>query len=96
MFTVHLTITRRDMVADLVPVDIPINLAIAVAWKISSQTSNAIPVYNCVSSSSNPVTWGTLETIGVASIRKYPFENALWYPGATWKESAWAQKISEV
>ena len=87
---------RRDKIADLVPVDIPINLAIATAWKIASQPSNAIPVYNCTSGSINPIRWGQLETMGMASIRKYPMENVLWYPGGSYKESAGVNKFCQV
>jgi len=86
----------REKIADLVPVDIPINLAIAVAWKTASQSSNAIPVYNCTSGTINPIRWGQLETIGMAAIRKYPMEDVLWYPGGSYKESALVNKICQV
>ena len=45
---------RREKIADLVPVDIPMNLAVAAAWKIASLPYNSIPVYNCTSGSINP------------------------------------------
>jgi len=87
---------KRDKIADLVPVDIPINLAIAAAWKIASQPSNAIPVYNCTSGTINPIRWGQLETMGMTAIRKYPMENVLWYPGGSYKESALLNYICQV
>ena len=87
---------RREKIADLVPVDIPINLAIAAAWKIASQPYNSIPVYNCTSGSINPIRWGQLETMGMAAIRKYPMENVLWYPGGSYKESALLNTICQV
>ena len=87
---------RREKIADLVPVDIPINLAIAAAWKIASQPYNSIPVYNCTSGSINPIRWGQLETMGMAAIRKFPMENVLWYPGGSYKESALHNTICQV
>jgi len=88
---------KSHMIADLVPVDVAINLFIAVAWKIASQPSNAIPVYNCGSSSDNPISWDRLEILTVEKMRKYPLENVLWYPAnRTQKGSAWVQKFCEV
>ena len=76
--------------------DIPINLAIAVAWKLASQPSNALPVYNCTSGTINPVRWGDLETLGRDSIHKYPMENVMWYPGGSYKETEWVNRICQV
>ena len=87
---------RREKIADLVPVDVPINLAIVAAWKIASEPSNAIPVYNCTSGSINPITWGQLETMGWVALRKYPMENVLWYPGGSYKESAALNTVCQV
>ena len=33
------------MIAEFVPVDVPINLAIAVAWKTATQPTNEIPLF---------------------------------------------------
>jgi len=87
---------KREKIADLVPVDVPINLAIVAAWKIASEPSNAIPVYNCTSGSINPITWGQLETMGWVALRKYPMENVLWYPGGSYKESAALNTVCQV
>ena len=89
-------IVRRDKIADFVPVDIPINLAIAAAWRQATQPGPAIPVYNCTSGTVNPIRWGQLETIGMESVRKYPMENVLWYPGGSYKEYAWVNEICKV
>jgi len=87
---------KRGKVADWVPVDVPINLSIVAAWKISTVPQNAIPVYNCTSGATNPITWGQLETLGLDAIRKYPMENMLWYPGGSYKESAVYNKICQI
>ena len=87
---------RRKKVADLVPVDTPINLAIAAAWKIAVHPVKGIPVYNCTSGSSNPITWGQMETLGMAALREYPMENVVWYPGGSYKENPLVHKIYQV
>ena len=84
------------MTTDWVPVDVPINLSIAAAWKIGTQPSTTIPVYNCTSGTINPLTWGQVVTYLVASLRKYPMENALWYPGLSHWEYAWVNWICQV
>merc|ERR1719420_2735743 len=87
---------RREKTIDLIPVDIPINLAIATAWKITYQPSNSIPVYNCTSGATNPIKWGQVETLAMAAMRKYPMENVLWYPGGSYKQSDFVNRICQV
>ena len=87
---------RREKLIDLVPVDIPINLAIATAWRIASCPSNAIPVYNCTSGATNPIQWGQVESLGMAAMRRYPMERVLWYPGGSFKQSKFVNKICQV
>ena len=74
----------------------PINLAIAAAWKLASEPSNAIPVYNATSSSINPITWSQCLSKGLTSVRKFPMENAVWYPGVSFKEYEWVNKMYQV
>lgn len=79
---------RRDCLADMVPVDIPINLMCTVAWKIaSSPTPSSIPVYNCTSGSLNPMNWGEMEAWGFDSLVRHPMNNAVWYPGGSFKDT---------
>jgi len=87
---------KREMIADFVPVDVPINLAIAAAWKTATQPTNEIPVYNSGSSTTNPISWGDLVDNGLVSMKKYPVENALWYPGLTCFYYAWFAFITQV
>ncbi|XP_047097438.1 putative fatty acyl-CoA reductase CG5065 isoform X1 [Schistocerca piceifrons] len=78
---------HRDMVADLVPVDVAINLLIAVAWYTATQRPNSILVYNCTSGSTNPIRWRDVEEIGHENLLKNPFSDVLWYPGGSFKSS---------
>jgi fatty acyl-CoA reductase len=70
-----------NLIADLIPVDIVINLMVAAAWNTSVQYKQGdvkkIPVYNCNSGSQVPVTWGHLTKMGTDICSEKPFENVL-------------------
>ncbi|KAI9556219.1 hypothetical protein GHT06_018793 [Daphnia sinensis] len=57
----------EKLVADLVPVDIAINLMIAAAWHrgTSDKSSETIVVYNCSSGALNPITWDEFRRWGL-------------------------------
>ncbi|XP_066999397.2 putative fatty acyl-CoA reductase CG5065 isoform X2 [Anabrus simplex] len=77
----------RGMKADLVPVDVAINLLISVAWHTATNRPNNIVVYNCTSGATNPVRWGDIEEFGSQYILEHPFNDVLWYPGGSFKSS---------
>lgn len=79
-------LVHRDKVADLIPVDVPINVMIVSAWKVAQDQT--LRIYNVTSGASNPITWGDIERFGLTSIRKYPFDTILWYPGGSFKSNA--------
>jgi len=72
---------RRDMVADMVPVDIPINLMCAVAWRTATQKEEKMRIYNCTSGTLNPLRWGDFEDWGRECMNMYPSKEIVWYPG---------------
>jgi fatty acyl-CoA reductase len=78
---------KREKLADLIPVDIAINIMCVAAWKLGTgkKIPKAIPIYNCTSGSVNPITWGQIEEWALNSIRKYPVDTAMWYPGGSFK-----------
>ena len=76
--------------------DLAINLILAVGWKTATQPSDKIPVYNCTSGGANPVTWGYFENVGMDMTLKFPMENILWYPGASYKENKILNSVCEV
>lgn len=80
---------KRECVADLIPVDMVINVMCAVANKHSTRGIEQlnIPVYNCTSGSLNPITWADIETWGLNYLRVFPYENMLWYPGGQFMNS---------
>lgn len=88
-------LVNREKRADLIPVDIIVNVMIVAAWKIA-QTQDSLsipPIFNVTSGDTNPITWGDLETWILPMIKEYPFENLLWYPGGTFKSSATYDRV---
>ncbi|KAK3909444.1 Putative fatty acyl-CoA reductase [Frankliniella fusca] len=90
---------RRDMVADLIPVDKCINLLITAAWqaakagrKVNGKTSEEqVAVYNCVSGVQNPLLWGRMVDASLSALRRHPFSAALWYPDI----SCWRSRVAQ-
>uniref|UniRef100_A0A1B6EM21 Fatty acyl-CoA reductase n=2 Tax=Cuerna arida TaxID=1464854 RepID=A0A1B6EM21_9HEMI len=78
---------HRNKVADLIPVDMAINLMITVAWHLATIRPNRLLIYNCTSGSSNPIYWRDLEKWGQQFLVTHPFSNVLWYPGGSFKSS---------
>ena len=87
---------RRTCVADMIPVDVCINLMVLLGWEVSTQFADSIEVYNCTSSAHNPITWGEFENFGRRIIDKYPYESVLWYPGGSYKENWYYNRFCEV
>lgn len=76
-------ITDCNLVGDMIPVDIAINLMIAAGWKSAiggMQQDNEAKVYNCVTGSHNPVTWRMFNQYGMAGWKEYPTKDMAWYP----------------
>jgi len=78
---------KRSNVADLIPVDVCINLTCVLGWKIATQPSTSIPVYNCTSGGINPITCHQLEIWGLPTVIRNPFERVFWYPGGSFTEN---------
>lgn len=76
---------ESSKISDLIPVDVVINLMITVAWHTSIHRHNELKVYNCASSSINPVTWKSWEMYVLPALRKYPSGQIFRYPGGTFK-----------
>ena len=77
-------INNPNMVADIIPVDTVINLMCAVAHKTAEQYDRRagkrpteVPVYNCNSSTDNPLTWGELWKTFVEACYIWPSETTI-------------------
>ncbi|XP_066999376.2 putative fatty acyl-CoA reductase CG5065 [Anabrus simplex] len=75
--TIH---CNGDKVADLIPVDMVVNLTICAAWRTARERSQSITVYNCASGLQNPITWKKFLGLCSDYVHKYPLIDALWYP----------------
>lgn len=73
--------------ADIIPVDMVINLMITVAWHTATHRSSTIRIYNCTSGSLNSIKWGDIERMVFPLLLRYPSIQVFRYPGGNFKES---------
>ncbi|XP_047097189.1 putative fatty acyl-CoA reductase CG5065 [Schistocerca piceifrons] len=73
----------NDKVADLVPVDVVINLMICAAWRTASVRPDGIAVYNCCTGQKRPITWKRFVDLCFLYMRSHPVNDVLWYPDGT-------------
>lgn len=71
---------HENKVADLIPVDLVINLMICVAWKTATHRADTIPIYNCCTGQQNPITWKQFVDLSFKYTRLHPMNDVLWYP----------------
>uniref|UniRef100_A0A336MZZ9 Fatty acyl-CoA reductase n=1 Tax=Culicoides sonorensis TaxID=179676 RepID=A0A336MZZ9_CULSO len=71
---------KENVIADLVPVDIVINLMITAAWKTAMSKQCGLNIYNCCTGEQKPITWGRFVNLSIENMRKHPLEGVLWYP----------------
>ncbi|XP_053994524.1 putative fatty acyl-CoA reductase CG5065 [Hylaeus volcanicus] len=77
----------EDKVADLVPVDIVINLMICTAWRTATNRTQTIPVYNCCTGQQNPITWKQFVEMVFKYTRMHPPNGVFWYPDGLCRHS---------
>ena len=83
--------------ADIVPVDLCINMVVCLGLKASGQGKGSEPlVYNFTSGGTNPITWSQVIEKVTASIMRTPYEGMLWYPGGSPKENIYHHRFYEV
>ncbi|CAB4057224.1 FAR [Lepeophtheirus salmonis] len=83
-----------DCIADVVPVDICINLLTVIPYYLSKlnninnnsaisggETTNSypLPVFNCTTGTLNPINWKTIESLCHKYAKKYPYQKRFWY-----------------
>jgi len=87
---------NSDLVGDIIPVEYPINLMIAVAWHTALQKSKkSVTVYNCSTGHLNPLTWGRFRDVGFKVWMKYPTKEMMWYPSASFTMSTTIYKMEQ-
>ena len=71
---------RFNCTADIIPVDVPVNLMIASGWYTGSKRTKDIVVYNSTTGQINKYTWGRLERDCHEGLTKNPLENIFLVP----------------
>ncbi|XP_078250268.1 fatty acyl-CoA reductase 1-like [Pogona vitticeps] len=75
---------NTEAVADIVPVDVAINLSLAAGWYTAVHRytkPKSMLVYNCTTGSMNPYRWGEMEYHILAAFKRNPLEKAFRIPG---------------
>uniref|UniRef100_A0A1A9X2G9 Fatty acyl-CoA reductase n=1 Tax=Glossina brevipalpis TaxID=37001 RepID=A0A1A9X2G9_9MUSC len=73
-------VCEQNYIADVVPVDIVINLMIAAAWRTATHKTDNFSIYNCCTGQRHPITWGKFVNYTLSMVRKHPLESCVWYP----------------
>ena len=55
-------------VADIVPVDIPVNMLITVAWYTAVLKPDHVLIYHSTTGSTNPFTWGEMGKVQIHTL----------------------------
>jgi len=87
---------KRSCVADIIPVDVCINLMCVLGWKAASHPTTTPPVYNCTSGATNPITWGEIEILGLQILLNNPYQDIFWYPGGSYKENWYINRFFQL
>lgn len=81
--------------ADLIPVDMVINLMISVAWYTGTRRPSQIQIYHCTSGLLNGIKWGDIERFVLPLTLEYPSEQMFRYPGGNFRESRFAHRMCQ-
>ncbi|XP_063165445.1 fatty acyl-CoA reductase 2 [Candoia aspera] len=79
---------NTDAVADIIPVDLAVNLTITAGWYTAVQRPKSPLIYNCTSGGLNPFCWGDLEIHARNTFEKNPLEKPFRVPEATLTSSS--------
>ncbi|XP_049677264.1 fatty acyl-CoA reductase 1 isoform X4 [Accipiter gentilis] len=77
----------NDAVADLVPVDVVINMALAAAWYSGVNRPRNVMVYNCTTGGTNPFHWGEVGHHIKLHFKKNVFKGAVRHPNLSFQSN---------
>ncbi|XP_010562069.1 PREDICTED: fatty acyl-CoA reductase 1 isoform X3 [Haliaeetus leucocephalus] len=77
----------NDAVADLVPVDVVINMALAAAWYSGVNRPRNVMVYNCTTGGTNPFHWGEVGHHIKLHFKKNIFKGAVRHPNLSFQSN---------
>ncbi|XP_072341422.1 fatty acyl-CoA reductase 1 isoform X3 [Scyliorhinus torazame] len=72
----------NDAVADLIPVDVVVNLTLAAGWYTATHRPKAALIYNCTTGGVNPFHWGEIEYHVISTFKRNPLDQAFRRPNA--------------
>lgn len=75
-------IANNEAVADMIPVDVAINLTLAAGWYTAVHRPKTMLVYNCTTGGINPFFWGEMEQCVMSTFKRNPLEQAFRTPNA--------------
>jgi len=79
-----------EATADVIPVDVTVNVLIASAWFTATQRPDTTIVYNCTTGAINRLTWGYMEKVCTATFLNNPLDRAIRVPHAVFtKKTLW-------
>lgn len=77
----------RNCVADVIPVDIVVNMLISVAWHTATHKTEHVRVYNCTSGTLQQQTWGDVTATTYEMILRHPLPHVVRYPGVSFSSN---------
>ncbi|XP_041072312.1 fatty acyl-CoA reductase 1 isoform X2 [Carcharodon carcharias] len=72
----------NDAVADLIPVDVVVNLTLAAGWYTAVHRPKTTLIYNCTTGGINPFHWGQIEYHVISTFKRNPLDQAFRRPNA--------------
>ncbi|XP_032686128.1 putative fatty acyl-CoA reductase CG5065 isoform X2 [Odontomachus brunneus] len=91
--TVRTIICDENLVVDVVPVDYVIDTLICASWHNATKRTNVIKVYNCTSSTMNPISWREYGILLKKHAIQNPSKYVMWYPGFTFRTNKFLHSI---
>ncbi|XP_054708693.1 fatty acyl-CoA reductase 1-like [Uloborus diversus] len=82
-----------EVVADIIPVDVVINLMIAVAWYTAVKRPKKTLVYNCVSGPLNKTSWNDIMAVTYPMLLKYPSAELFRYPKGSFRRNRYVNNV---
>ncbi|CAF3077294.1 unnamed protein product [Rotaria socialis] len=77
----------NNAIADIVPVDVCVNMMICIAWYTAVKQPKNIPVYHCCTGHLGTLTWGKVAEYGLHHLATNSLENAISYPHLQFTEN---------
>ncbi|CAG4978355.1 unnamed protein product [Colias eurytheme] len=93
------TLSKPDLIADYIPVDVAIKSFIAAAWIRGTkklEISDDIPIYNACSGSLNNITVKDMRDLGLKVVETVPFDDTLWAPSGGITSSRFKYNMSVI